>query len=161
MHKFKLYLDTSVISYLDQQDTPEKMAETLEFWQKLKAGEFEVVISNIVLNEIGRCDLQKKKILTDFLAEIKYSVVEVNSQITRIANRFITLSILKQSSFDDCRHLAAAIAEDCDAIVSWNFKHIVNPKTVMGVKAVSALEGYKDMLIYPPSFFVQGDNDDT
>ena len=27
--KMKLYLDTSVISYLDASDTPEKMADTL------------------------------------------------------------------------------------------------------------------------------------
>jgi hypothetical protein len=29
MKKLKIYLDTSIISYLDQQDAPEKMADTL------------------------------------------------------------------------------------------------------------------------------------
>jgi len=28
MNKIKVYLDTSVISYLDQQDAPERMRET-------------------------------------------------------------------------------------------------------------------------------------
>ena len=32
--KLKIYLDTSVISHLDQQDAPEKMASTLSFWEK-------------------------------------------------------------------------------------------------------------------------------
>lgn len=37
--KIKVYLDTSVISYLDQQDAPEKMQETREIWEILKTGD--------------------------------------------------------------------------------------------------------------------------
>lgn len=32
-HKTKIYLDTSVISYLWQEDSPEKMTATNEFWE--------------------------------------------------------------------------------------------------------------------------------
>ncbi|MCL1865039.1 MAG: hypothetical protein FWF73_04430 [Spirochaetes bacterium] len=63
---------------------------------------------------------------------------------------------MKQKNIDDCRHIAAAIASDCDVIVSWNFKHIVNHKTIVGVKAVTALEGYNDVLIYAPSILIGG-----
>lgn len=31
MEKLKVYLDTSVVSYLKQDDAPERMAETLQF----------------------------------------------------------------------------------------------------------------------------------
>jgi hypothetical protein len=41
--------------------------------------------------------------------------------------------------------------------VSWNFKHIVNHKIIMGVKAVTALEGYDDLLIYTPSMLTGGE----
>ena len=34
----KIYLDTSVISYLLQPDAPEKMEETGRLWEKLKEG---------------------------------------------------------------------------------------------------------------------------
>ena len=30
--KLRLYLDTSVISYLDQKDYPERMKQTQELW---------------------------------------------------------------------------------------------------------------------------------
>lgn len=33
MNKIKIYLDTSVISYLDQKDAPEQMKETQEVWE--------------------------------------------------------------------------------------------------------------------------------
>ncbi len=36
MRKLKLYFDTSVISHLDQQDTPDKMASTHRLIKKVK-----------------------------------------------------------------------------------------------------------------------------
>ena len=69
--------------------------------------------------------------------------------------RFIDFGILKKKSFDDCQHIAAAILAGCDIITSWNFKHIVNVKTVRGVKIIITLEGYKDLLIYPPSVLLE------
>ena len=61
------------------------------------------------------------------------------------------MGILTKKSYDDCQHIGAAIVSECDCIISWNFKHIVNVKTIQGVKAVTTYEGYKDLMIYPPS----------
>lgn len=66
----------------------------------------------------------------------------------------------KEKSFDDCQHIAAAILAGCDIIISWNFKHIVNVKTVKSVKVITTLEGYKDLLIYPPSVLLEEGDDD-
>jgi hypothetical protein len=44
MKRIKIYLDTSVISYLDQQDAPERMADTHVLWNRIKAGAYEAVI---------------------------------------------------------------------------------------------------------------------
>jgi hypothetical protein len=67
---------------------------------------------------------------------------------------------LTQSSFDDCQHIAAAIISGCDAIISWNFRHIVNHKMINGVKVITAKEGYPDLLIYaPPMLLDEGDEE--
>lgn len=58
------------------------------------------------------------------------------------------------------RLIDAAILAGCDVIISWNFKHIVNVKTVKGVKVITTLEGYKDLLIYPPSVLLEEGDDD-
>lgn len=39
--KMKVYLDTSVISYLHQKDSYEKMQDTLELWNRFEKGELE------------------------------------------------------------------------------------------------------------------------
>lgn len=38
MRRQKIYLDTSVISYLYQEDAPEKMKDTLKLWEVIKRG---------------------------------------------------------------------------------------------------------------------------
>jgi predicted nucleic acid-binding protein len=161
MKKLKLYLDTLVISYLDQDDAPDKMAETRLLWDKIKAGSFDVVISDVDIDEINKCEEKKRKTLLDYLAQIKYTKVETSDKAFEIAKRFIELGILKQTNFADCRHIANAIVSGCDAIVSWNFKHIVNMKTQKGVKAIALLEGYDDLLVLTPSFLIGGDENDT
>lgn len=150
--KIKVYLDTSVISYLDQQDAPEQMKETREVWERIKAGQYEVFISDVVLRELGDCKEEaKRNLLIGHLAEIKYNLIAVDDDIVKLAEKIVTNGVLKQKNIDDCQHIAAAILSNCDIIVSWNFKHIVNVKTIRGIKVITTVEGYKDLLIYQPT----------
>lgn len=96
----------------------------------------------------------------DYLEQIDYNIIETDEDTVELAEKFINFGILKQKSFDDCQHIAAAILAGCDIITSWNFKHIVNVKTVRGVKVITTLEGYKDLLIYPPSVLIESEDDE-
>lgn len=40
MRKLKVYLDTSVISHLMQEDVPEKMVDTLQLWELFREGTY-------------------------------------------------------------------------------------------------------------------------
>ena len=161
MKKLKIYLETSVISYLDQPERGDKAIDSHRLWEKIKAGDFETVISNVVEAEIGDCDELKRNVLNGYLDEINYVTVKIDRRTIEVASRFIDLAILRQKSFDDCQHIAAAITSGCDIIVSWNFSHLVNIRTMSGVKAVTALEGYDDLLICTPSTLIGGEEDDT
>ena len=80
MRKKKIYLDTSVISYLRQEDAPERMAETLEFWEILKAGKYDVYISDVVIAELMRCFEPKQRELFALLADGITSTKQLNAQ---------------------------------------------------------------------------------
>lgn len=43
MRKLKIYLDTSVISYLYQKDAPEKMQNTLDLWEMFRNHVYEFI----------------------------------------------------------------------------------------------------------------------
>lgn len=161
MNKIKVYLDTSVVSYLDQRDAPEKMQETLQLWELFRKDVYDVYISDIVFREIRQCPREKLDILLEFLRQIRYTLIETTEETLTLAEKFIDFGFLKQKSFDDCQHIAAAIIAGCDIITSWNFKHIVNVKTVRGVKVITTLEGYKDLLIYPPSVLIEREEEEN
>lgn len=154
--KLKVYLDTSVISYLEQDDAPEKMADTRAVWETLKKGDYDIFVSQVVLKELNDCkDLRKKEQFFKHLHEINFNIVSITEDTIALAEKFIDFGILKQKSLDGCQHIAAAILNDCDIIISWNFKHIVNVKTIRGIKVITTMQGRKDLLIYPPTALLE------
>lgn len=157
MRKLKIYLDTSVISYLQQEDAPERMGDTLKLWERFKLEDFELFLSQVTLNEIEQCPEPKRSVLYDYLSSIEYTTLKINEEILELAQKIIDMGILKPKSFDDCQHIAAAVVYNCDCIISWNFKHIVNIKTIRGVRAITNLEGYKDIDIVNPSVLLESE----
>lgn len=150
MKKLKIYLDTSVISHLEQNDVPEKMEQTKKLWEILQTEKYEVVISDLVLVEINECKEPKRSILKEYLAQINYNRVEITQETEEIANEIINEKILNKKSFDDCLHIASAILSDCNIIVSWNFKHMVNVDTINGVRKITFAKRYNNIDIYAP-----------
>ena len=153
--KLKIYLDTSVISYLDQDNHPEKKKDTQLLWDLLRNDVYDVYISDIVVREIGQCEEKKRHVLFDYLKQINFTLVQTNNDTIQLAEKIIDFGVLKEKSYDDCQHIATAILANCDIITSWNFKHIVNVKTIQGVKIITTLEHYKDLLILSPSVLLQ------
>lgn len=150
MHKLRLYLDTSTISHLEQDDVPERMEQTRKVWKILQKGKYEIIISDLVLAEINECKEPKRSVLKEYLAQINYERVEITKETEEIANEIISEGILKPKSFDDCLHIAAAILNDCNIIISWNFKHMVNVDTINGVRKITFAKRYNNIDIYAP-----------
>lgn len=155
MRKIKVYLDTSVISHLLQEDVPEKMADTHNLWDMFKARIYDVYLSTLTLEEIADCPEPKQSKLRQFLTDIEFSVLEVTEEALDVADQIIDMGILTRKSYDDCQHIGTAVVNDCDCIVSWNFKHIVNIKTIRGVRAITNLKGYKSIEIINPSVLLE------
>jgi predicted nucleic acid-binding protein len=160
MKKLKIYLDTSVISHLDAPDVPDKEADTKRLWEEIKAGRYEVFISPVVVLELSDCYEPKLSGLLAQMDSICYTTLDETDEILELALKYIDAGILRKKSINDCRHIAYACVSGCDMVVSWNFKHLVNIKTINGVKGVNALAGYREMPIYTPTFFIGGEPED-
>lgn len=157
MNKLKVYLDTSVISHLMQEDVPEKMSETLKLWDMFKDGKYDVYLSTVTLQEIDNCPEPKRTELFKHLVEIDYTPIEITEDMSEVAQQLIDMGILTQKSYDDCQHIASAVIYGCDCIISWNFKHIVNIKTIRGVRAITNLKGYKPIEILNPTVLLESE----
>ena len=154
MRKLKVYLDTSVISHLMQEDVPEKMADTLQLWELFREG---VYLSTVTLEEVSACPEPKRGRLREYMGQISYTTLDITGEALSVAQKMIDLEILTSKSYDDCQHIGAAVVNECDCIISWNFKHIVNIKTIHGIRAITNLEGYKNIDILSPTVLLESE----
>lgn len=157
MNKIKIYLDTSVISYLEAEDSPEKMQDTVNFWQELIRGQYIVTISDLTIAELSKCAEPKRTLLFEHLSVIDYLEVREIPETITLADEYLKYGVLNPKSRDDCRHIAIATITECKYIVSWNFKHFVNIKTINKVQAVNKLMNYNEINILPPSMMLEGE----
>jgi len=155
MRKFKIYIDTSVISNLYADDAPMLMEYSLKLWEVIKQDLYDVVISGLALYEIRKCSEPKLSVLAEYLDEINFEEAELNDEINVLAEKYITDGIIPQKYYDDALHIAAATILGCDAIVSWNFKHMVKLKTIIGVNRINRYLGYNEIEIITPMSMVE------
>lgn len=157
MRKLKVYLDTSVISHLQHEDVPDKMRETLELWEQFRQREdVEVVISDLVIREVSQCSEPKLSFLLNKLALLDYTLVQITEDGKNLADIYLQNGVLKEKSLDDLTHIATATLNECRYIVSWNFKHFVNPKTIKAVNAINLSMNLSQVDIFPPSMMLGG-----
>ena len=154
MRKQKIYLDTSVISHLKQDDVPDKMLDTLTLFNELKNNSYDVHISEIVFEELLANEESKQVILLEYLSSLEYNLINIDNEIINYAKKLIELNILTHRHYYDCLHIASAVIKECDYLLSWNFKHIVRVKTVNGVRTVNSMLNYRNIDIYAPSSFI-------
>jgi predicted nucleic acid-binding protein len=62
--------------------------------------------------------------------------------LAELAKEYIAAGVIGPAHLEDAQHIALATVTRVDALVSWNFKHIVNLDRVRGYNAVNFRLGY-------------------
>jgi predicted nucleic acid-binding protein len=161
MKKLKIYIDTSVISHLQADDVPEKMTITHEFWKCLVKGEYEAYISELVVAEFNNCPEPKKSKLEIMLQHAPLEELEIDDEVTILADRYMEEGLFPSKYRDDAIHVALASAFGCNVVVSWNFKHMVKIKTILGVNGINKIMGYSDIEIVTPEVVIGEEEDEN
>jgi len=142
----KVYLDTTVISALFDERTPERMAHTKTAWDEITA--CDVYISDIVLDELHSAtpDLADKfnKVIEGF------NVLKSTKEAEKLAGIYVEHGIFPEKYFDDALHVALASTNEVGILISWNFRHLVKIKTRKLVAVVNALQDYQTVEIIAP-----------
>jgi len=149
-----------VPSFIFADDSPEKREATIQFWDILKLGLYDIVISDILLAEISKCEAPLSQKLEDKLTEIVLEIVSVNEEVFALARKYVDEAIIPQRYQDDALHIALATHNEVDALISWNFRHMVKLKTIRGVNGINRMFGFKEMEILTPQSWIQEDNNE-
>jgi len=148
MKKKSIYLDTSVISALFDSRTPERQHLTKLFWEQAISS-YNIYISEIVIDELN--DVSDKSLQHELLNTIaNFKVLNVSKEITDLANEYVSRNIIPQKHSVDAVHIAVAVFNGINYLVSWNFKHMVKVKTREQVMLVNSLLGYPILDIVAP-----------
>jgi len=144
--KAGIYLDTSVISALFDDRTPERKAMTSSAWMKF--AEFDVFISSIVIEELAAMKDPTAKRITDTIAD--FTVLPITPQVELLAQQYLQRGIFPDKYYDDALHVACASVNQIPYVLSWNFKHLVKVKTRRFVSLTNALLDYPPVEIIAP-----------
>ena len=76
--------------------------------------------------------------------------LELTVECYELAHEYIKKRVIPLRYEDDAFHIAVASVNNLDAIISWNFKHIVNFNRIRIFNAVNVMQGYKTLDIRSP-----------
>lgn len=155
MRKIKYYLDTTIFNFAFAEGDAEKKEITLKLFKDLPLIAEGIYISDEVIREISRADEPRKSQLEGLLREINPLLLEVNIKTEELAERYIKEGIIPVRYRSDALHIAVAVVNEIEAIVSWNFEHIVKLKTRVMVNGVNRLLGYHEIEICSPEEVVE------
>jgi predicted nucleic acid-binding protein len=148
--QLRLYLDTSVLGALTDREPVEWVAATRLFMEDLCNGRWLAVLSTLVLEEIAEAPEHIRATLTETVNSASFEVVEFTPEADALANAYMAEGLFPAKYIDDARHIAVATICRVDAVVSWNFKHMVNLETRRKVHGVNMLQGFSAIDIVSP-----------
>ena len=149
----KLYIDTSVWNFALEHDRQDSIIAN-EFIRLLKGDEYKVIVSNIVKAEIDEASEPRKSDLIRLLTLTNAEILKVTEEALNLAEVYLKEGLIAHRYFNDAVHIAIATVNRCNALVSWNFKHIVRARVIMEVHHLNHREGYGLIEIVSPRVFL-------
>ena len=105
-------------------------------------------VSSVVIEEITAGDQIAAQKRLQVVQGIK--TLEPTSEVSDLAALLIALKAIPQKAAQDAVHLAVAMLNKIDCLLSWNCKHIVNIEIIKKIKEVAEAEGYTVPIISTP-----------
>jgi hypothetical protein len=118
----RLYLDTSVFGGCFDEGFKVPSLAVIEM---ICNGAAIGVGSDLLVEELEQAPDEVKALLQRIPAE-QMEWVDADEKSEALCSAYITAGALGKASEDDALHVALASLAQVDAILSWNFKHIVN-----------------------------------
>jgi predicted nucleic acid-binding protein len=157
--KRKVYLETSVISYLTARPSRTIIGAahqqiTQAWWES--RGQYELFISELVMKECASGDPESAEKRLKVLVELPLLVIDETS--VSIASELINGKIVPTKAAEDALHIAVATVYSMDYLLTWNCKHIANPEIQRKISATLQKKGLPLPFICTPEELLGNEN---
>ena len=150
--KPKVYVETSVIGYLTSWPSGDliiagRQKITKDWWRDA-SDNYELMVSELVVRE---CSAGDQTAIADRLAEIDtLTVITLLKDAEDLAALLLKKGAVPTSEGNDAFHIALAVVNGIDYLLTWNFKHIANASMKSKIYSVCAEAGYSPSTICTP-----------
>lgn len=142
----RIYVDTSVIGgCFDAEFAPWSRGLIEDF----RARRFSPLVSGVAAAEIEQAPLAVQRVFEEIL-DLGATVLPIDRQALHLLGAYQRRRILSPRFRNDMLHIAVATVAGADALVSWNFRHIVRLDRIRAFNAVNKDEGYGQLAIHSP-----------
>jgi hypothetical protein len=128
--KWRLYLDTSVFGgcFDSVQGWADDSRRVIDSFLQ---GHAVLLSSEVLEQELASAPPTVREV---FLSIPKAAVekVGISAEVDELAHAYVRAGVIGKRWLEDCQHVAVATVARADAIVSWNFKHIVRLNRIKG-----------------------------
>ncbi len=152
----RVYVDSSVFGGAFDEEFAEP---TGAFFDQVRRGLFRIVISPLVQQELQQAPEAVRLLFDEML--LVAEVATVSEGAVRLQQAYLAARIVGQRAMTDALHVALATVAECDAIVSWNFHHIVNFGRIPKYNAVNVLQGFGSIAIHSPQEVLIDEDEDA
>jgi predicted nucleic acid-binding protein len=147
--KPKVYVETSVISYLTARPTNDlramaNQAATVEWWETQRS-KYDLVISEFVLAEasLGHPEAAGRRLA----AIMGLMELQATEEVRALGEQFVKREALPEKAEMDAYHVAIAAVNGIEYLLTWNCTHIANAHTRPKIESVCRALGYEPPII--------------
>lgn len=157
-------IETSVVSYLTARPSRDVVVAayqeiTRQWWQDA-ADRFDLFASELVVTESGAGDADAARARLEALESVTLlNTTENSEELTRL---LLHLGAVPREAAADAAHIAIAITNGVDYLVTWHFRHIANAAMRSRIELVCRQADYEPSVICTPNELMETDHaDDT
>ena len=158
------YIETSVVSYLTARPSRDVVVAayqeiTREWWRDAQA-RFDLVASELVITESGAGDADAARARLKALESV--ALLDVNERSEELTRVLLDFGAVPHEAAADAAHIAIAVTNGVDYLVTWNFRHIANAAMRSRIERICREAGYEPPIICTPNELMEPDHaDDT
>jgi predicted nucleic acid-binding protein len=158
--KQKLYIETSVVSYLAARPSRDllvaaRQQATTELWSKLLSSGFTAYVSALVHQEAQQGDLEQARKRIDALASL--DVLDIDAETQTLAELILAAKAIPAEYPGDALHMAVAAVNGMDVLITWNFAHLNNPVARLRIRQIIEDNGYRCPEVCSPEELLEMD----
>jgi predicted nucleic acid-binding protein len=158
--KEKVYIDTTIPSYyFDERESLKSFSETTKLWWDTESDNYDMWISDVVLQELNEGNYPQKDQLIRLMRDIP--LLESALEIEEIATFYIKHYVMPQSLIGDAVHLAYASYYNIEYLLTWNCNHLANANKRKHMRVINGRLGLPTPeIITPLELFKEEQNND-